>query len=398
MTSRTLIVLPAAAAIVTGGVAPCGALGAFFSIQDLGSLSGWTVPAALAESGEVIGSTVASDWHSRGFLWSGSFAVLPHFPPLSESQGMDLNSEDDFVQAAYTLGAVHAAALRTSAGSSVELGAFVPTSMTSFGAVAGTQELPGAFGVLVPHAVVWNAGVLTVLPQLPGGEGASASDLTDDFRIVGSAFPAEALAPRATLWSPAGVFDLGTLGGGSSHAEAIAGAGYVCGHSATTTAPMHAFRFRLEGTSVVERLDLGTLGGGWSVAYDVNDHGWVVGTSDDRAFVWIDGAMWDLNLGIDSDLGWSLIGATGINNSGEIVGWGELGALGLRAFRLILFPSPCAGDVNGDGATNAADFTILAGHFGVASGATRVQGDLNGDGAVNVEDFTVLAGDFGCGS
>ena len=57
----------------------------------------------------------------------------------------------------------------------------------------------------------------------------------------------------------------------------------------------------------------------------------------------------------------------------------------------------CAGDLNGDNATNAADFTILAGHFGSAV-APNTGGDLNGDGVVNAADFTILAGDFGCGS
>jgi hypothetical protein len=58
-------------------------------------------------------------------------------------------------------------------------------------------------------------------------------------------------------------------------------------------------------------------------------------------------------------------------------------------------PGECAGDVNGDGDTNAADFTILAGNFG-ASVAPNTSGDLNGDGIVNAADFTILAGDFGC--
>lgn len=58
-------------------------------------------------------------------------------------------------------------------------------------------------------------------------------------------------------------------------------------------------------------------------------------------------------------------------------------------------PVPCAGDVNGDGFTNASDFTILAGNFG-ASVPVNTGGDLNGDGFVNASDFTILAGDFGC--
>ena len=60
-------------------------------------------------------------------------------------------------------------------------------------------------------------------------------------------------------------------------------------------------------------------------------------------------------------------------------------------------PPACAGDINGDGFTNAADFTILAGNFGSAV-TPNTDGDLNGDGVVNAADFVILAGDFGCGS
>lgn len=56
----------------------------------------------------------------------------------------------------------------------------------------------------------------------------------------------------------------------------------------------------------------------------------------------------------------------------------------------------CTGDVNGDGMTNAGDFTVLAGNYGNGPGMTRAQGDLNGDGFVNASDFTILAGDYGC--
>jgi hypothetical protein len=59
-------------------------------------------------------------------------------------------------------------------------------------------------------------------------------------------------------------------------------------------------------------------------------------------------------------------------------------------------PEPCIGDLNGDGDTNAADFTILAGNFGMAV-PPGTGGDLNGDGIVNAADFTILAGDLGCG-
>lgn len=58
-------------------------------------------------------------------------------------------------------------------------------------------------------------------------------------------------------------------------------------------------------------------------------------------------------------------------------------------------PPPCPGDINGDGLTNSADFSILAGWFGLAV-PPGPNGDLNRDGHVDALDFVILAGDFGC--
>ena len=48
-----------------------------------------------------------------------------------------------------------------------------------------------------------------------------------------------------------------------------------------------------------------------------------------------------------------------------------------------------AGDVNGDGAVNALDLSILLSHWN-ATGATKAQGDLSGDGTVNALDLSIL--------
>jgi len=62
---------------------------------------------------------------------------------------------------------------------------------------------------------------------------------------------------------------------------------------------------------------------------------------------------------------------------------------------------PCAGDVDGDGATSLADFTALASNFGASglphgNGESLALGDIDDDGDVDLADFTVLSGDFGC--
>lgn len=75
--------------------------------------------------------------------------------------------------------------------------------------------------------------------------------------------------------------------------------------------------------------DLGTLGGASSIAYAVNASGQVVGSAQganaaDRAFLWQNGALSDLNAAIAPGMGWYLEEAAAINGSGQIAGWGTL--------------------------------------------------------------------------
>jgi hypothetical protein len=55
----------------------------------------------------------------------------------------------------------------------------------------------------------------------------------------------------------------------------------------------------------------------------------------------------------------------------------------------------CAGDLNGDGATDLADLGILLADFGCLPPGPCV-GDLNGDGRTDLADLGILLADFGC--
>jgi probable HAF family extracellular repeat protein len=119
---------------------------------------------------------------------------------------------------------------------------------------------------------------------------------------------------------------LGTLGGSWSIAYAIndnneiAGQAYTRGNRAA-----HAFRL-----SNGVMADLGTLGGSGSWGLAINNSGTVVGfattkANDYHAFISTGGArMQDLNKLIPRHSGWVLGEADGINDAGQITGYGSI--------------------------------------------------------------------------
>jgi len=160
------------------------------------------------------------------------------------------------------------------------------------------------------------------LGTLPGGGESWAQGMNDSGQVVGGALTASGYY-HAFLYSNGTMIDLGTLPGGLvSVARGINNSGQVVGESETGSGSTHAFLYS-NGTMT----DLGTLGGTNSSAYAVNDSGEVVGQAGGRAFLYSGGTM--------TDLGFLPvlfpIRATGINNSGQIVGEAATPS-GTRAF------------------------------------------------------------------
>lgn len=147
------------------------------------------------------------------------------------------------------------------------------------------------------------------------------------------------------------MYDLGTLGGAASAAQAINTRGQVVGWAETADGEVHAFLWspRTEHGTAGEMQDLGTLGGWRSLAFGLNDQGDVVGTAEtvtgiSHAFRWTPGVP-DGAAGQMTDLGAAYAGgsaARGINTAGEIVGEGEDLAEGtLSALRWTPPPASC---------------------------------------------------------
>lgn len=132
-------------------------------------------------------------------------------------------------------------------------------------------------------------------------------------------------SPGASLPSPSSLGTLGWPEPGSNVVNAANSFGQIVGTSPTATGDPHACLWDGGAT------DLGTLGGHMSYAEGINDKGDVVGRSetangDLHAFLWRNGSMIDLNSYLAPYSQWNdLIAASGINNFGEIVGYGDNG-------------------------------------------------------------------------
>jgi len=172
-----------------------------------------------------------------------------------------------------------------------------------------------------------------LFPLPPDGFSALPYDINNAGQTVGSLSVhtnAQEATTRAVLFQAETYVDLGTLPGGTfSVASAISESGDVVGWSGLNFRgldvrnPVHAFLYR-DG----QMTDLGTLRDHFiSLAHDINSAGWVVGRSessedDGAAFLHVDGKMYDLNELVKGRSEWLLGSALGVNERGQIVGWG----------------------------------------------------------------------------
>ena len=195
---------------------------------------------------------------------------------------------------------------------------------------------------------VWWRGQMRDLGTVAGGDDTpgrawsinNRGDVVGFSRVAGT-------TSQATLWAgpnrprighPVG---LGSLGDGERFSEAFAinNRRQVVGRSLVTGSTERAFLWE-QGTGMT---DLGALGLNHSRATDINQRGQIVGYASTfagfptfsiaAAFLWQNGTMYDLNDLVDSDTGWELLAAEGINNRGAITGYGRIDGQ-TRAFLL----------------------------------------------------------------
>jgi probable HAF family extracellular repeat protein len=197
------------------------------------------------------------------------------------------------------------------------------------------------------HSYEWHDGVQTNLQTLPTQPGSVGNDtypnwinewgLMAGWSQIGVLDPITgAPETHAVIWTPKGkIFDLGTLGGFQSQANAVNDLGQVTGWVENTTPDPFSFGEGAETQAFIWQFGvmrrLGTLGGPDSNALFINDLGQAAGCSLTNstpnaatgfptfdAFIWENGKMIDLNPG---NFGGTQSCANFLNNRGQVVGF-----------------------------------------------------------------------------
>jgi probable HAF family extracellular repeat protein len=181
-------------------------------------------------------------------------------------------------------------------------------------AVGWSETANGSRAALFSNGKVTDLGTLG---NAPWSESV-ANSINNSGQIVGTS------NYSAVFFSNGAVTALGTLGGSRSEANSINDSGQTVGFS--SIAGDKANHAALYSNGKVT--DLGTLGGTYSNAFDINNSGLAVGEATiagdaaTHAVLYSNGTATDLNSLVSITYGITLIGATGINNVGQIVGWG----------------------------------------------------------------------------
>lgn len=200
------------------------------------------------------------------------------------------------------------------------------------GRVVGISYLSGHLADTVVHAFITGPnGIGTTDSGTLGGNSSSAGGINDSGQVAGTSYIAgDDFTKHAFITGPNGIgmTDLGALGSGiSSAVDGINNSGQLVGQSDFAgTRFTHSF---ITGPNGIGMTDLGTLGGDWSWAFDINDAGEVVGFAatahgEYHAFIYSHGGITDLSLLAPVvAAGWTNIVVNGINNNGQMVGYGQ---------------------------------------------------------------------------
>lgn len=287
---------------------------------------------AINDAGHIAGFGVnASTGEIHAFLYSGGAFTDLGLLGYSASDAIAINASDQLAVDGIGPGST---ALFYSAGrarrvGSADGGYTYASAINSHGDMVGRGLNGDGAGV----GFSWVGGVFTDLSVVGMVRAAS---LNDNGEIVGSSgyywgYGGYLHGSLHGCLYTGGVFtDLGSLTGDprtNTEALGINASGDIVGYSQAADGSLHAFLYHSAAMQ-----DLGTIEGANATAIAINDHGLVIGNLTNPyganlgAFVVSNGVMTDFgDLIVGSGSGWSQLVVTGLNNAGEIVGYGAMG-------------------------------------------------------------------------
>ena len=324
------------AGAMLGSASPAQAAAAIYTIQDLGTLPGdySSVAMGINQFGDVVGWS-AGPTGTRAFVYTngGGMTALPGPAGRPVSTARAINGNGIVVGTASPGGSDIGRAVRWQSGVAIDLGTLGSGSFSeargvnATGTIVGSSSTDGG-GLLGTHAFRYStaSGMVDITP---GFDDAHAEGINDSGQIVGWR-NGRAFRRTGTTFTDLGV----PSGFAQSFAYAINGTGQVAGHVINGSGNTERiFRYANGVMTLIGGLGEYNRASGINAAGDVVGQGLpVLGLK--QGFVYTDAnGMQGLNQLIAPATGWYILGATGINDAGQIVGWAS-GPNGQRAVRL----------------------------------------------------------------
>ncbi len=315
--------------------------------KNLGTLGGNSSDArGINEKGEVVGVAKNSAGTERAFLWVNG--VMTDLGTLggNASIATAISQDGDVVGSAQDAGGDYRATQFSRVAA--PFNSDISPNATSNGSATcnndrGGGEAAGFVDVVNPNPgqqplvrAFRQPGFVPLIPVLMatlGGSENRAFGINESGDIVGSSLIAGDAARKAFVFTGGNMINIGDLGGTNSEARDINNSGRIVGWSSIPGGAERAF-VRFNGTNT----SLGSLGGN-SYAHAINDSGDIVGVSltggagTEAAFLYRNATMVNLNTMLPPNSGWNLQYANGINERGQIIGYGTFNGQG-RAFLL----------------------------------------------------------------
>lgn len=315
-----------------------------WKIIDLGTLGGtYSYAYGINDQRQIVGDALNTDGVRHAYFLSHGTRSDLGIPALSQSSANAINASGQIAGNYGPNGFFY------DNGTLTPLGTLGGTRETEGRAINDSGQVAGASDDGTNyHAFVWNNGTMTDLGTL-GGATSYATGINNAGHVTGVAQNSSGIG-RAFLYANGSMSDIGTLGGTTGAGRAINDSGAIVGYAGLASGDEHAFLYE-NGVMT----DIGTLGGTYSQASAINDKGQVVGlsylnTDIAHAFLYSkEGGLIDLNSLIDPASNWVLAEGMGINERGEIVGYGFHNGL-LRGFLLTsVVPIPSTAWLFGSG-------------------------------------------------